>query len=273
MAEEEKLRKEKLLSEFRNVKRNISCFESLKRLFVVLSVAFFINYLLYWTASSLIGHYVALTTKYEAPHNVEPLCPQQQQQLYLPHQEELTGGSMLYPIKPSAVPGLRCKPIISRTNVNEIRASLAHHLMESDFDHICAQHIDVQTCVCMMRMPSDDNNGSAAAAAAAAVVRLPHMIDVINLHLSGFSSRSIVVNRESSLFCKGMPIVNVRRYERVYASMETLDSGEPFERWYSGQVAYSLQQIFEIQIGLPPCRDNLDELSRWIKERNDDALL
>ena len=236
--------------------------EIFKQLFTRLSVIFVVLFLLYNGLYSLITHY---------RHVVPPpqQCSTDTTTVVAPLPEESHFGleetaAAFYPIKPVAIPGLRCKPIPGHgsrgsMHIDEMRYSMAHHLMENDFDYVCAQHLDVQACMCVMRVTTSAVNGTE-------VQHLPRMMDVINLDLMGVSNRAVVLNRESSLFCSGMPIINVRRYESVYASMETIN-GEQFERWYSGQMAYSLQQIFEVQIGLPPCRDNLEELSRHIKEK------
>jgi hypothetical protein len=238
--EEEKRKNVELL--FRLNMRQISLSNRLFRLFTVLAVIFFTFFLLYKGTDMLLLRYADCKCKCNCTSVTEE-----------PSTEVAIATTNHYPIKPVAVAGLRCKPVHQSAratmHVEEIRASMARHLMESDFDYICAQHIDVQACMCIMQVDGQ-------------------LVDVVNLRITGVSSNNVVRNRESSLFCpNSMAIINVRRYESVYASMEVPSTGERFERWYSGKVAYSLQQIFEVQIGLSPCRDNLDELSERIKDR------
>lgn len=191
-----------------------------------------------------------------------------------PQQQER--NFVLYPLHP--VSGERCTPValemLSSTRITDVRLSLVHHIREKDYDFACAQHVGLLLCLCIMQLRGDSVPAVAAAAGNDSNTCLapieertsaPPLLDIFNLRLQGYSSNRIVSNREASLYCTEDSVAR-RRYDRVWGSFTSLD-GAQYEREFRGGFSYSLQQILELQSGMPPCRDNLDELAKIIRAR------
>lgn len=143
----------------------------------------------------------------------------------------------------------------------DVRYSLAKHLLQNNYDYMCAQHVDVPLCYCMMQIRSaNDSDGGSSS-----------FLDVFNVALVGTSRDSIVLNKEATLFCaQNATLVgqvrSVRRYRRVWATF-TLSDGELYERLFDGALSMSFQQIYELQNDLTPCEPDPARLAEYVKSR------
>lgn len=181
---------------------------------------------------------------------------------------------VLYPLNPQP-PTQECTHVsadmLNSVRIGDVKRSLLHHLSNSDYDFLCAQHLGMPLCYCIAHLQShiegpgiNNNNNSTALIIPTQPESL--YVNMFNMNILGYSRNMIMANNELSLFCKE-PLV-VRRYEHIWAEFTNADQSK-HEREFRGSVAYNLQQMFELQHAMPVCADNFDAVTSLIKQHHD----
>ena len=160
-------------------------------------------------------------------------------------------------------------------NFRDIRYSMISHMVDEQFDFICAQHIDIPLCYCILRVPSY-HNYEVHTTQTTEVKREDLFVDIFDLWIVSHPPKRnrVVLNVESARFCKNHALETndgtsdgvrqAERFEYVTARFKTLD-GVEYERTFSSNMAYSIQQMYDIQHNLNPCKPSLDQMIQHVR--------
>jgi peptide deformylase len=145
-----------------------------------------------------------------------------------------------------------------------LRTSLLYHIASKKLTGICAQHVGVPVCYCVLDMrfrhrKLPPTNSTIAEPAAPAVPFLQRFqdtndyLELFNPRVIGVSRNRIVQVHEKNVFCKN-PFF-AKRFEAI--SVEYLDhTGTLWERDFNGTHSFNLQHAMEIHRGLSTCMDD-----------------
>ncbi len=130
--------------------------------------------------------------------------------------------------------------------LSELRTSLMYHLSTKRFTAVCAQHVGIPTCYCVLDMRKKNNTRSEE-----------DYIELFNPTIIGFSRNAIMQVQEKNAFCK--EAYWTKRFEAIAVAF--LDSeGNEWERDFRGVHSYNLQHAAEIHRGLRTCLDDSSDL-------------
>lgn len=157
----------------------------------------------------------------------------------------------------------------------ELRTSMLWHMVSRNYSGICAQHVGVPLCYCMLdtrRFDADGNEYSTLIASsnpgepprrltAMDYVSGRDYLEMFNQEVPGESVDSISKVQEANALCKESHWRT--RYDMVVVSY--LRPGNPprrFKEVFSGTHSYNIQHFFDIQHGQTGCRDDAADLLR-----------
>lgn len=156
-----------------------------------------------------------------------------------------------------------------RVSLIEIRTSLLYHLASKRITAVCAQHIGVLACYCVLDMRFPDgakqNTTLAGSRTFMDLFRPGDYLEIFNPTIVGLSRNRALQVQEKNVFCQKSYFA--KRFETI--AVEFLDSnGDLWERNFRGVHSFNLQHAAEIQRGISGCRDSAaDELIQLMRSR------
>jgi len=137
-------------------------------------------------------------------------------------------------------------------NHHELRTSLLYHIGRKHLSGMCAQHVGVPVCYCVLDMRHKMRNQT--------VVQAPEdqeYLELFNPRIIGVSRNKIRQVHERNIFCSKQYFA--KRFEAI--TVEYLDGvGNLWERDFNGTHSFNLQHAAEIHRGMRTCMDNSADL-------------
>lgn len=157
--------------------------------------------------------------------------------------------------------------------LHDLRTSLLYHMASRGDNAICAQHVGVPLCYCILDTKHVAANGSVLQRPLAARRSFAetyqdgkdHYIELFNHRITGLSRNRLMLVQEKNVMCKTQ--YWAKRFATVY--VEYLDAnGDLYEKLFNGTHAYNLQHATEIHHGLRTCSDETaDALLKLLRGR------
>lgn len=155
----------------------------------------------------------------------------------------------------------------------ELRVSMVWHMVNRNYSGICAQHVGVPICYCMLDIRRFDAEGNEYAPVTKSVsspsaASLPSeyesgrdYLEMFNQEVVGASVDSLSKVQEANALCKESHWRT--RFDVTVVSF--LQPGSPprrFRETFTGTHSYNIQHFFDIQHGQSGCRDDATDLLR-----------
>jgi peptide deformylase len=132
----------------------------------------------------------------------------------------------------------------------ELRTSMIYHMSNRRLSGMCAQHVGLPACYCILDMKHKYRNST--------LVTSPEdYIELFNPRIIGISRNKIVQVQERNIFCAKQYFA--KRFEAI--TVEYLDgNGNLWERDFNGTHSFNLQHAAEIHRGIRTCMDDAADL-------------
>lgn len=158
--------------------------------------------------------------------------------------------------------------------LHDLRTSLLWHMATSGYTAICAQHVGVPACYCLLdtrRVTPDgkvkprQSDPTRSFTDAFRSTDGGHYMELFNPRITGLSRNRLMLVQEKNVMCQQS--YWAKRFASVY--VEYVDSnGDLYEKLFNGTHSYNMQHVTEIHHGMSTCSDDsADALLKLVRGR------